>query len=93
MIKIGKAEAAEIVDCGAPLYTDIENQSAFDHCDIYTRQLAFREESLALRQAIQERVEDHAAPRKQSREDYEKKLEELHNSTNEDNIFTLSPKD
>lgn len=93
MIKIGKAEASELVFCGAPLSSNVNVEPAYDHCDMYTRQLAFREESIALRQTLLQRAENYAAPRKQSRENYKRQLEALHDSISEDSVFTLTPKD
>jgi hypothetical protein len=89
VLKIQKAEAAEIVSCGDPLSTTISTESAYDHCDMQSRQLAYREESLALRQQIQERAENHAAPRREAQKIYKEQLEALHNSITPDNISSI----
>ena len=89
MLKIQKAEAAEIVSCGPATSAEVDTESNYDYCDAHTRQLAYREESLAMRQQIKDRAESFAAPSRATKEIYKKNLEDLHNSISPDNISSI----
>ncbi len=91
VVKIKSADAAEIVECGAATTYEIETQSPVNACDIYTRQLAYRDEALKLREQIKERSTNFAKPIRTLKKQYDKDLEALHDTITEENIPSIFP--
>ena len=89
MIKIGKAEAADPVSCGTPIASKVGEESPYPVCDMYSRQIAYREESVHLRKQIQARAENYASTRRIATQNYKKQLQDLHDSISEDNITSI----
>lgn len=83
VIKIKKASAQENVtpiQCGEATSGSIDTASSQEYCNIYQRQLEFKESADKLRDEIEQRSENFAAPRRAAREQYEADLEALHKS-------------
>lgn len=91
VIKIKGAEASEIVQCGQATTYDLPTESPVNACDIYTRQLAYRDEAIKLREQIHERSANFARPLRALKQQYQKDLEALHDSITEDNISSFAP--
>lgn len=76
---------SKIVQCGAPVESHVPTDPGIAMCDIYTRQLAYREKRLALKAQLEERQRNFAAPSKLAHERYIQNLERLHeNAENPD---------
>lgn len=86
LIKINAANAAEITYCGAASTYDLPTHSPVPACDIYTRQLQYREEAKKLRNQIQVRAVDYARPGAVLHKRYKENLQALHDSITEENI-------
>jgi hypothetical protein len=74
---------AEVVVCGIPNNFDdksvfLELDPKMDYCDIFTRQIAYRTESMRLKDRLNERRAYYAAPGMQARKNYRDALETLH---------------
>lgn len=67
-----------IVHCGEPVESSVKTEASIPVCDIYTRQLAYRENILAFRDQLRERQANFAAPSLEARRNYDKMIEELH---------------
>lgn len=82
MIKIAKADetASGIVQCGEAISGSINTEPQSDFCDIYQRQLNYKDGADQLRAEIEERTANFAKPRQQARGQYEKDLQALHKS-------------
>ena len=80
MIKMANAqeEGSNLVQCGEAVTGSIETNPDFEFCDIYQRQLDYKESADQLREDIIKRSENFAKPRQAARAQYEKDLEELH---------------
>lgn len=91
VIKIKAAEAGEIVQCGEATTYDLPTESPVNACDIYTRQLAYRDEAIKLRGQIHERSQNFAAPSRALKKQYDEDLNALHESITEDNISSIAP--
>jgi len=92
VVKIKSADAGEIIECGAPSTYDLELTSPVDACDIYSRQLAYRDEAIKLREQLHQRTESFAKPVRVLKKQYEKDLQDLHDSITEDNIPSIFSK-
>ncbi len=63
-------------NCGVPKGFVLGTETV-GHCDIYQRQLAYREESLEMKRIMEERQENFAEPRREAIKQYEADLEAL----------------
>lgn len=81
LIKIDRANASD--PCS---FSSLSVSVSPGVCDIYTRQLAYRDEAVAFRNAIQARAVGYAAPREAMKRRYKQQLEALHDRVTEDNI-------
>ncbi|MEM7650748.1 MAG: hypothetical protein AAF204_01540 [Pseudomonadota bacterium] len=70
------AQAQESEFCGVPDPAAMDTE-ALGHCDIYQRQLAYREEALKLQELMKERQENFAAPRREAIKRYEEDMKAL----------------
>lgn len=86
LIKIDRANAADIMSCGQPSTYDLNTSSPVPACDIYTRQLQYRDEAIKLRNQIQARAVNYARPSAILHRQYKENLQALHDSVTEDNI-------
>lgn len=59
-----------------------------EHCNVYDRQLAYREERLKFREMIEQRRKDFVAPQIEAERDYDKKLKALNASRSSENDVT-----
>lgn len=81
MIKMAKAdETGNVMQCGEAVTGSVETDPDFRYCDIYQRQLDYKESADQLREDINTRTENFAKPRKIARKQYEADLEQIHNS-------------
>jgi hypothetical protein len=80
MIRITSAEAAEIYECGAPTTYELETESNADLCDVYSRQIAYRDEAIKFRKQIRQRAESFIIPTVEARKNYLENLQKLHDS-------------
>ncbi|MCB1563941.1 MAG: hypothetical protein KDJ75_10235 [Alphaproteobacteria bacterium] len=82
------AAEGKIVQCGEPLKGEgigtVETDPGQDYCNIYERQLAYREERLKYKADLEERRENYHAPRREAYKNYKADLEAL-NETRQDN--------
>ncbi len=80
------AQAGQILHCGVPERATVNTDPDIGFCDIYTRQLEYRNSRLALRSQLDERAKNYAAPGIQARKNYRANLQALHDSygNNED---------
>lgn len=82
MVKMANAEEDDaqnlVVQCGEPVTGSIETESKMEFCDIYQRQLNYKDGADQLRKDIITRSENFAKPRQAARAQYEKDLENLH---------------
>lgn len=62
--------------CGLPSKTEFSTDTVA-HCDIYQRQLAYREEALKLEKLMEERQENFASPRREALKRYKEDMKEL----------------
>ncbi|MGQ0526829.1 MAG: hypothetical protein ACT4OY_02175 [Alphaproteobacteria bacterium] len=69
MVKM--ANAAEVVQCGTPAPANLETEVPQDYCDIYSRQLNYREDTLEFHDQIEERRRNFAGPMNEARHNYE----------------------
>jgi len=90
VLKIQKAEAAEILHCGAPSTYELETESNVDACDIYTRQLEYRDEAIKLREQIKKRSKHYAEPSIALRNQYRENLQALHDSISDDDAHSIT---
>ncbi len=75
------AQAAnEVVHCGTPVDTHINTDPGFIYCNIYDRQIAYREKRLDLMRQLKERQANFAAPGLETYRKYKQDIEELHDS-------------
>lgn len=58
------------------------------YCNVYDRQLAYREERLKFRKILEERRVEFIQPQLDAQKAYQKKLEALHESRTHDNDVT-----
>lgn len=70
------AFAGEPVFCGTPETPKMSTDGG-NFCDIHARRLAYRDEAVALKEKMQERARNFAAPRQAAYEQYLKDLEAL----------------
>ncbi len=77
-----RAADGQVVSCGVPENADgiVRTDPGLDVCDFYSRQLAYREESIKLRRQLTERAENFAVPRRIAVENYKANLKALHDS-------------
>ena len=79
MIKMAKAEEPSgVVQCGEAVTGSIETDPGYEFCDIYQRQLDYKDSADQLEEDIKKRSENFAKPRRQAYEQYQKDLEALH---------------
>lgn len=81
-INLASTAQAQVVHCGVPDEVRVPN-AEFEFCDIFQRQLAYREKRLLLVEDIKERQKSFAAPSIEARKQYQKDLQALHNSIKE----------
>ena len=89
MVKM--VNAAEIDGAGDSTTYDMSTESNVNAVDIYTRQIAYRDEAIKLREQIFARSRDFAEPRSRLQAQYKQQLQELHESITADNIPSFSP--
>lgn len=83
MVKMANAAENKVVHCGVPDGFDVTTNPGFEFCDIYSRQLAYREERLKLRKQLEQRQTNFVDPQLEAYKNYKKELEALHNRTTE----------
>lgn len=71
------SQAGEIVGCGVPASVTIETDPGFTYCDIYQRQLAYRDEAIKLDRQMKARQINFAAPRIEALKRYQADMEVL----------------
>ena len=64
--------------CAAPLKTEIPAESNVSFCDVYSRQIAYRDNRLAYRAQIEERRKDFIRPSLQAKRKYDKDLQAMY---------------
>lgn len=89
VVKIKSADAAEIMQCGTATTYELETTSSVNACDMYTRQLEYRDEAIKLRQQIHKRANNFAKPARDLKNQYNKDLQALHDSITADNIPSI----
>ncbi len=75
-LTISGAHAQESTFCGIPDPAAL-NTEAEPHCDIYQRQLAYREEALKMDSLMKQRQENFAAPRREALKRYQEDMDAL----------------
>lgn len=80
------AFAAEITSCGTASSYNLPTTSPVPACDIYTRQLQYRDEAIKLRQQIQARAVEYSRPSAILHKQYKANLQALHDTITEENI-------
>ncbi|MCB1532789.1 MAG: hypothetical protein KDJ35_07960 [Alphaproteobacteria bacterium] len=79
MIKIAKAQDMDgVIQCGEAVTGSISTESSADFCDVYQRQLNYKDSADQLREEITTRSENFAAPRRAAYEQYQRDLEQVH---------------
>jgi hypothetical protein len=82
------AAEGKIVQCGEPLKGEgigtVATDPGQDYCNIYDRQLAYREERLKYKADLEERRENYHAPRREAYENYKADLEALNETRQDD---------
>ena len=71
--------------CGVPDPAALDTE-ATPHCDIYQRQLSYREEALKLEALMEERQENFAAPRREALKRYEEDMKALNETRSSENF-------
>lgn len=73
-------KAGEVLACGVPDYETVQTSDDKFHgfCDIYQRQLDYRQERLAYIESLKQRQENFAKARKAAYEQYKKDLDKMH---------------
>lgn len=84
-LSISESHAQESRFCGTPTPAALDTK-AETHCDIYQRQLAYREEALKMDALMKERQENFAAPRREALKRYEADMEALNATRSSDNF-------
>ncbi len=77
------AHAGQILQCGAPVSVTINTDPNVQFCDIYTRQLKYRDSLISLQEQLQERAKNYVAPGIEARNNYREALAALHESYSE----------
>ncbi len=80
------AHAGAVRSCGVPSSYDLNTHSPVGVCDIYTRQLMYRDEAIKLRQQILNRAVSFQKPRAALYAQYKENLQALHDNVNEGSI-------
>ncbi|MCB9983825.1 MAG: hypothetical protein H6861_09180 [Rhodospirillales bacterium] len=70
------AQAGDVYACGVPDSVNVPSETE-GFCDIHQRRFAYREEYLKMREQMQVRAENFAAPRREALEQYKKDLQVL----------------
>ncbi len=70
------AISGELRACGVPDHVEIPTETE-GYCDIHQRRFAYREKAIKLKEQMQARAENFAAPRRQALEQYEKDVQAL----------------
>ncbi len=78
------AHAGQILQCGAPVSVTINTDPNVQFCDIYTRQLKYRDSLISLQEQLQERAKNYVAPGIEARKNYREALAALHESYGEE---------
>ncbi len=65
---------ARPVQCGIPTKPDLETDPGIDFCDIYARQLAYRETQKSFREMIEQRRSNYVQPRNEAYKEYREKI-------------------
>ncbi|MEZ5814567.1 MAG: hypothetical protein R3E13_07630 [Alphaproteobacteria bacterium] len=84
-LSISESHAQESKFCGTPAPAALDTK-AEAHCDIYQRQLAYREKALKMDTLMKERQENFAAPRREAIKRYEADMEALNATRSSDNF-------
>ena len=66
------------MSCSKPIGQDKMDKPVPGYCNVYDRQLAYREERLKFRQKIEDRRAEFIKPQLEAEADYAKKLQALH---------------
>lgn len=74
------AQQSVVYQCGIPVAGDIDIEPNMNFCDIYARQLAYKDSADTLRDQLEARQKNFAAPRIESYNRYQKELDALHSS-------------
>ena len=85
ILGVSPASAQESEFCGVPDEAALDTEAG-THCDIYQRQLAYREEAIKMDALMKERQENFAAPRREALKRYEADIEALNNERSSDNF-------
>ena len=72
-----------VVQCGVPEDSVVNTDPTNEFCDIYQRQLIYKDSLNKLQEDLLTRQENFAKPRKQAYEQYRKDLEAMHNEYSE----------
>jgi hypothetical protein len=86
MLAITPVQAKEY--CDKPINLREFKKPVPGYCNVYDRQLAYREERIKFREMIEERRKEYIKPQIAAEKDYEKKLEALNNSRSHENDVT-----
>lgn len=80
MISLPQAQAGEVYSCGIPDYdlVDVDDPQTHDVCDIYTRQIQYRDDYLAYKDSLLERQENFARARRAALANYQAQLDALY---------------
>ena len=82
------AANAQIYGCSKPIQPYNTKQPVPGYCNVYDRQLAYREERLKFREKIEARRAEFIKPQIEAEADYAKKLEALNASRSHENDIT-----
>lgn len=83
ILPLSVTQAEEPVHCGSPDEIKLKTESEAKFCDIYQRQLEYRESWKQLRADLLERQESYAKPRRAAYQQYRKDLESIHGTLGE----------
>ncbi len=79
---------AQKMSCSKPIDVYDTKQPVPGYCNVYDRQLAYREERLKFRQMIEDRRTEFIKPQLEAEKDYAQKLEALHARRSHENDIT-----
>ncbi len=92
MVKIDRANASsDLESCPAASNYDLSTDPETKLCDIYSRQLQYRENAVGFRDQLHERAQKFAAPRQAAYQAYRQELEAMHESIDNDTTPSLMP--
>lgn len=82
------AAQAEMSSCSKPIEAYDTKQPVPGYCNVYDRQLAYREERLKFREMIEARRAEFIKPQLEAEADYAQKLQALHARRSHENDVT-----